>query len=195
MSEFKKVQIIQALAGSGKTQLLAYRFIQLLAMKGKDGNSIDPKTILSTTFSRKAAGEIRDRIVEMLSEAILRQDKLDELQNAVPEITCKEDCVAILRKLVRVLHRLNICTIDSYFVKTALAFSDLLGFTQGWTILDEVFEEQVFSDAVVRIASESGATKQLAKKILLSRLGAKVPVFVSIEALKDVSILQDRGDA
>ncbi len=64
MADFIPVQIIQALAGSGKTRLLAYRFIRLMQL------GVDPETILATTFSRKAAGEIRDRIVEMLSEAI-----------------------------------------------------------------------------------------------------------------------------
>jgi len=193
MNDFKRVQIIQALAGSGKTQLLAYRFIRLLAMKGKDGNEIDPKTILSTTFSRKAAGEIRDRIVDMLSEAILCPEKLVELQSVVPEIKSNNDCVVILRKLVAVLHRLNICTIDSFFVKTALAFSDMLGFTQGWSILDEVNEQQVFEDAVIRVATDSGTTKQLAEKILLSKLGAKVPIYGTIESLKDDTFFQIRG--
>ena len=71
MAEFNRVEIIQALAGSGKTQELAYRFLRLLMAEGGDGEKIDPKSILATTFSRKAAGEIRDRIIEMLSQAIL----------------------------------------------------------------------------------------------------------------------------
>jgi ATP-dependent helicase/nuclease subunit A len=187
MTDFAPVQIIQALAGSGKTQLLAYRFIRLMQLGS------NPETILATTFSRKAAGEIRDRIVEMLSEAILQSGKLDELKHNVPEIKNVDDCVQLLQKLVAVLHRLNIGTIDSFFVKTALTFSDMLGFTQGWSILDEVLEDQVFADAVSRLTKDQSKTKQMANKLLLSKSGAKVPISNTLDGMKDEAFLDVRG--
>jgi ATP-dependent exoDNAse (exonuclease V) beta subunit len=187
MPKFEPVQIIQALAGSGKTQLLAYRFIRLMQL------GVDPESILATTFSRKAAGEIRDRIVEMLAEAILEEDKLAELRREVPEITCLEDCVLLLEKLIAALHRLNIGTIDSFFVKTALAFSDLLEFTQGWSILDEVHEDQVFSDAVSRLTKEKNKTEEMATTLRLSKSGAKVPVCKTIDDISSSAFYKVRG--
>ncbi|MGI9516338.1 MAG: UvrD-helicase domain-containing protein, partial [Pirellulaceae bacterium] len=55
--------MILASAGTGKTFQLSNRYISLLI----DG--VPARSILATTFTRKAAGEILDRIVLRLAEA------------------------------------------------------------------------------------------------------------------------------
>ena len=77
MSEWRGPQLpnvsILASAGSGKTFQLTNRYLSLIAAGAPIGG------LLASTFTRIAAGEIRDRILMRLAEAAGDDEKRAEL--------------------------------------------------------------------------------------------------------------------
>src|SRR4029079_18895085 len=88
-----------ASAGTGKTSVLVFRYINLL----KAG--VDPANILAMTFTRKAAAEMRERIIRELKASAERSDfdraRWNDLRDRLGDVaisTIDAFCLSLLRE-------------------------------------------------------------------------------------------------
>ncbi|MGD2119648.1 MAG: UvrD-helicase domain-containing protein [Chromatiales bacterium] len=101
--------IVQAPAGSGKTELISQRFLKLLAICER------PEAVLAITFTRKAASEMRQRIVAALQSA--SQAEPQEPHKQLTWSLAKQALAQDERQDWQLLHnpsRLRVVTIDSF---------------------------------------------------------------------------------
>jgi ATP-dependent helicase/nuclease subunit A len=91
--------LLEASAGTGKTRVLVERYVRLIE------NGVNPKNILAITFTRKAAGEMRDRILTALRERATRDagmaQRWSELRERISDIqisTIDAFCFSLLRE-------------------------------------------------------------------------------------------------
>ena len=133
---------ILASAGSGKTFQLTNRYLTVLA------RGAAPASILASTFTRAAAGEIRDRILSRLADAAQHRQRRADLGRHLGEPGLSREVVLdLLAALARDLHRLQIRTLDSFFGTIVRCFALELGLPADARIVDE--------DEAVRLRREA----------------------------------------
>jgi ATP-dependent helicase/nuclease subunit A len=91
--------VLEASAGTGKTRVLVERYVNLLRA------GVEPHHILAVTFTRKAAAEMRERIIDRLREAsrisefdASRWRELKEHLGDIAISTIDAFCLALLRE-------------------------------------------------------------------------------------------------
>ena len=107
--------LIEASAGTGKTQALAERLIALIR------GGVKPQEIVALTFSRAAAGEIFERFVTLLAEKIERG----------------EVDAALLREVIATQHLSQIGTLDSFLMRIVRSFPLELGLQGQLAMMDD----------------------------------------------------------
>ncbi|MGA2046411.1 MAG: UvrD-helicase domain-containing protein [Terracidiphilus sp.] len=128
--------LVQAPAGSGKTDLLTRRFLRLL------GEVDDPGQIVAITFTIAAAAEMRHRILSELETAAARQDTVDIDESdefSMDSLAWRAHMHSNARdwKLLDLPSQLRISTIDSFCRDLALQQPLLSGFGGGLAIAEQ----------------------------------------------------------
>ncbi len=138
-------EMILASAGSGKTYQLTNRYIGLMAMQLLAKQEVTPERIIAVTFTRKAAGEFFDSILEKLAEAAKDPTKApvldtdDALAQAVAEMG-REEFTRLLRTFISRMPRLFLGTLDSFYSNILRSFPSEFGLAGDFEILDPHLE-------------------------------------------------------
>lgn len=137
---------ILASAGSGKTYQLTNRYIGLMAMQLLAERPVTPERIIAVTFTRKAAGEFFDSILEKLAEAATDPDAIanmsagdDTLSQSLAALTPKQ-YTELLRIFISRMPRLFLGTLDSFYSNILRSFPSEFGLAGDFDILDEHLE-------------------------------------------------------
>jgi len=137
-------RLIHASAGTGKTFELSGRYLALLFA------GVDPRTILATTFTRKAAGEIQERVLARLALAALDPLEKSKLERQLGRALAPGESEALLARLTRRLDHMRVRTLDAFFVHLAKLFALELGLPPEWGIVDDADELALRREAVAR---------------------------------------------
>ena len=156
--------VYKASAGSGKTFTLAVEYIKLLIK-----NPSAYKNILAVTFTNKATGEMKERILSQLygiskgdkdSQAYL--NKICEELNMPPE-EVRTKASESLSRLIHDYSRFQVNTIDSFFQTVMRSLARELGLGAGLNI--ELDTNSVLNEAIDR---------------MVENLDIQAPVFINL---------------
>ncbi|MFP4084720.1 MAG: UvrD-helicase domain-containing protein [Desulfonatronovibrio sp.] len=156
--------IVQAPAGSGKTELLTQRYLKLLSLVN------EPEEILAITFTRKAAAEMRNRIIKAITMAS------SSVRPEEPHLARTFDLAAgaldqdqkLGWNILRNPSRLKVRTIDSfclYLTGRMPVLSGMGGEVQVMEDPDILYEEAARS-TLLELNNNSGWKEPLARILL-----------------------------
>ncbi len=172
MSDLKSSdRLLLASAGTGKTYRLSAHFVGLLLQ------GVAPERILATTFTRKAAGEILDRVLQRLVGVASNEKDAAELSKSVGfPVECSH-AMALLPGLARAIHRFQVRTLDAHAIHLARLFESELGLPPGWAIADEIADEDLRDEALSTALAEAQDTEFMTLLRGLDPTGERRTVF------------------
>lgn len=167
MSEQARFTIYNASAGSGKTFTLVRDYLVLLLDPKK---AVGFQRILAITFTNKAAGEMKDRVLDYLVEfATGNADDANDMRDylidetGLTRIELQNKSLEVLQQILRDYSSFNIRTIDSFTNKLIKAFAFDLGLSMDFEVeldTDSLFQEAV-DELISRIGQEDDITRIL----------------------------------
>lgn len=130
--------LVSAAAGSGKTAVLVQRIISKITDKK---NPVDIDRLLIMTFTRAAAGEMRERIGKALENALYEDPENEHLQ-----------------RQMNLIHTAQITTIDGFCSYIIRNYFHLIGLDPGYKTADEGELKLLKEDVLKELLEEAYAS-------------------------------------
>ena len=165
MQQSSNFQVYNASAGSGKTFTLVKEYLKVL-LSSDDIFSF--QKILAITFTNKAAGEMKERVLKNLRE-FSEGEENDLFQIIINEVTIdkviiKERSQRILDAILQNYSAFSITTIDSFTHKIIKSFAYDLGLSLNFEV--EMDAISLLNEAVDILISKIGTDKDLTKLLI-----------------------------
>jgi len=151
--------VLRASAGSGKTKVLVDRLLRLMLA------GAPLKSIVAMTFTRKAAVEIKNRLLESVgalarADAAERERLLAELLGRAPAAAEAARASLLFEAILEDGSGLHIGTIHTFCQTLLSRFADEAGVDPSFRILERV--DELWDEALGRLESETAADPALA---------------------------------
>lgn len=163
-SSQKSFKVYSASAGAGKTFNLVKEYLKVCL---KTERPTDYGQILAVTFTIKAAGEMKGRILKALNAFRQKEipSKYNDLFQAVRDDLGVDDSTLSRRAhavLISILHNysnISISTIDKFTYRLVRTFSHDLGLTSNFDV--ELDDQALYSQSIDLLLDESGRHPEL----------------------------------
>ncbi|MFD0931719.1 UvrD-helicase domain-containing protein [Psychroflexus salinarum] len=164
MQQSHNFTIYSASAGSGKTFKLAERYLTLLLSSPKNTSF---QNILAITFTNKAVGEMKSRVLEYLTlfskgRPHLEDDAMFQLIKKSTNLSSdqiQKKSYFILKEILDNYAAFEISTIDAFTHRIIRTFAKDLGLSMNFDI--EMDTKKVLQLAVERVIEKAGKEKEL----------------------------------
>ncbi|TXD54192.1 MULTISPECIES: UvrD-helicase domain-containing protein [unclassified Polaribacter] len=165
MQQSSAFQVYNASAGSGKTFTLVKEYIKVLL---SSENVFTFQKVLAITFTNKAAGEMKERVLSNLEDFSEGKEN-DLLQLILKETTIdkaliQERSQKILNAILQNYSAFSITTIDSFTHKIIKSFAHDLGLSLNFEV--EMDAISLLNQAVDVLISKIGTDKKLTKLLI-----------------------------
>lgn len=154
--------IVNAGAGTGKTEVLTRRYLKIIDEKIM--NSKAPiESVVAITFTVKAANEMKERIREM----VLNKEELD-------------------LEMIREIENSNITTIHGFFSKILRDYSYPVKIDPLFTVMEERESEELLTKISVEVLKELQTEMETDKSSLLVELVEELSIFHFSSLLEEI---------
>jgi ATP-dependent helicase/nuclease subunit A len=154
--------IYKASAGSGKTYQLTWRYLEMLF---EEPSSF--RNILAVTFTNKAAGEMKERILQSLYYLSLGDQRVLSYQESLSEkfnlasFEVHAKAKYILSLILNDYSSFHVKTIDRFFQQIIRGFTRELGLQTGYNL--ELNNDKILNEAVDLLMFDMNEDKELRK--------------------------------
>ena len=151
--------VYKSSAGSGKTHTLVQEYLKITL-----DNPDKYRRVLAITFTNKAAGEMKERIIttlKTLSSGDFDNKMAETLQTAlnITEVTLQSRAVALLTNIIHHFEDFGISTIDSFVHRIIRTFATDVKLPYGFEVV--IDNEDIIPDIIEDLYSQLGENKEL----------------------------------